>query len=495
MSADTKLEEQVIGALLVSDPALDRVLEVGLQVDDFFLDTNRSAYAAVLRLHGKGDPVDQLTVKAELDRVGALGTAGGANRLDVLAATVVAPGNVKKHAERLRELSRERRLHVLLAEAQAKLSAGSLNGEVVQLADQLLDAQATDPDKVELLDLDGLRKLRPPSWLVRGQLVEDGLNLLYGAPGAGKSFLALDWSLSIATGQPWLDQPVKEGTVVYVAGEGAVGLRSRIEAWVEFHNTPNIDRFKTWPVPVNLWSGDTAALESKLKRLPDSPVLLVIDTVARCMPGGDENDTADMTLVVDTVDRLRRRYGMAALLVHHPRKGSDEPRGSSVLNGAVDTSRLLKVDGKVRMLTARKTKDWLDPPATGFALEPLGRSAVIRPRTVRDGSGRLEEEDEQILATVRKRFRTVWVSSADLLDASGMGRTAFYEALKRLTKAEKLEVRHTGRQRREYRLKAEEPTIQNRPEPSARTVANRPSGTAPLKGPDGGQSTDGTEDS
>jgi hypothetical protein len=489
---DVEAEAEVLGALLVSEPAVQRVREVGLRVEDFYLDRNRLVYAAVLRLQDAGEPVDQLTVKAELERRVELEAAGGANRLDVLAGQVKAPGNVKAHANRLAELSHQRRVREAVDKVDQRLKTGAaLNGEVSELAETLLDLRVNLHDTVELLDLDGLRSLSPPKWLVRNHVVAGGLNLLYGKPGAGKSFVALDWALSVATGEPWLGNKVESGAVVYVAAEGAAGLRNRALAWLEFHGVEDLDRFWVWPRPVNFYTGDTAELEAKLNRLPEAPVLIVCDTVARCFAGGNENETQDMTLFVDHVDRVRNRYGAAALLVHHPqKKNPEEPRGNSALDGAIDTSRLLKVDGKTRSLVAKKTKDWLDPDPVNFALESLERSAVIRPRTVRDGSGRLESETEQVLATVRGRFRTVWVPSAELREASKLGRTVFYDTVKRLVDEKKLEVRRVGAQRREYRLIEDEPTVRNRPQPSARTADNRPSVQPPLKGGDGGQSPD-----
>jgi RecA-family ATPase len=67
---------------------------------------------------------------------------------------------------------------------------------------------------------------------------EDGLVVLYGDPAAGKSFLALDWGLSVATGVPALGHEVKKGEVVYIYGEGIRGLRQRAEARLKEHNLP-----------------------------------------------------------------------------------------------------------------------------------------------------------------------------------------------------------------------------------------------------------------
>ena len=69
-----------------------------------------------------------------------------------------------------------------------------------------------------------------PKWLVQGHLT-DGFSVLYGPPKSGKTFLALDWALRIATRTDWHGHTVIGGPVLYVSGEGAGGLHSRIRAW------------------------------------------------------------------------------------------------------------------------------------------------------------------------------------------------------------------------------------------------------------------------
>ncbi len=44
--------------------------------------------------------------------------------------------------------------------------------------------------------------------------------MLYGPTGIGKTFLALDWAMSICSGQPWFGQEVRKGQVLYVLAEG-----------------------------------------------------------------------------------------------------------------------------------------------------------------------------------------------------------------------------------------------------------------------------------
>ena len=55
----------------------------------------------------------------------------------------------------------------------------------------------------ELLDMDELENMPPPTWLVHEMVVDDGLTVIYGDPGAGKSFVSLDMGLRVAHGMDW----------------------------------------------------------------------------------------------------------------------------------------------------------------------------------------------------------------------------------------------------------------------------------------------------
>ena len=57
-----------------------------------------------------------------------------------------------------------------------------------------------------------------------------------GPSGVGKSFVALDYALCIATGRPYLGRYESlRGAVLYIAGEGVSGLRNRVKAWLAHH--------------------------------------------------------------------------------------------------------------------------------------------------------------------------------------------------------------------------------------------------------------------
>ena len=81
--------------------------------------------------------------------------------------------------------------------------------------------------------LEPLRSLRQTlagEWLIKGLLPSHGLAAIYGPPGCGKSFVALDCTMHIAAGIDWSGRKVKQAGVVYVAAEGGTGVRKRAVA-------------------------------------------------------------------------------------------------------------------------------------------------------------------------------------------------------------------------------------------------------------------------
>ena len=73
----------------------------------------------------------------------------------------------------------------------------------------------------------GLRNLRQVRPLIDQVLTRPSATVLVGATGTGKTFLALGFSCSIATGRDWLGHSVTPGPVLYVVGEGASGAPTR----------------------------------------------------------------------------------------------------------------------------------------------------------------------------------------------------------------------------------------------------------------------------
>lgn len=61
-------------------------------------------------------------------------------------------------------------------------------------------------------------------YVVKGVIPANSLCSTYGASGSYKSFLACSWACHVATGRHWGGRRVAHGSVMYVVGEGGIGV-------------------------------------------------------------------------------------------------------------------------------------------------------------------------------------------------------------------------------------------------------------------------------
>jgi hypothetical protein len=195
-----------------------------------------------------------------------------------------------------------------------------------------------------------LGEIPAATYLLEPFVTSRGLTVLFGPSGTYKSFIALDWALRIATTQ----------SAIYVAAEGgAANLYRRVDAWIG-HGPPGHPHIAWITGPINLLDKrDVDGLIEEISALDWRPALLVFDTLARCMPGGDENSAQDMGRLISGVDRLRDELECAAILIHHTGNAdTTRERGSSALRGAADVSiRAKSTDPLQVKLECAKVRD------------------------------------------------------------------------------------------------------------------------------------------
>jgi replicative DNA helicase len=104
-------EESVLGAMLVSEPTLTRVIdEVKLNAGDFYLEKHAAIFTCAHDLYAASKPVDELSVTEALVQRNQIEGAGGKHYVSELAAKVPAAGNAKHYAEIVQQNSLLRRL-------------------------------------------------------------------------------------------------------------------------------------------------------------------------------------------------------------------------------------------------------------------------------------------------------------------------------------------------------------------------------------------------
>jgi hypothetical protein len=210
-------------------------------------------------------------------------------------------------------------------------------------------------------------------WLIKGFLDKDSLADLFGEPGNGKSFTAMDIGLSVSILSSWQGNDIRQnGPVYYIAGEGFSGINKRIKAWALHHSLDLADvpffvsdraaQFLDDPVIVSLAVEDLRAIHG-------DPVLIIVDTLSRNFGSGDENSTKDMARFINIIDQeIRSRYHCTILIVHHTGLNEkDRARGASALRAALDWEYRLSVNNDgTRIFKCTKCKDFEEPPALYF---------------------------------------------------------------------------------------------------------------------------------
>jgi predicted ATP-dependent serine protease len=200
-------------------------------------------------------------------------------------------------------------------------------------------------------------KFPPLKYSVDGIVVE-GITLLAGKPKLGKSWMALNLAMAVASGGLALGTiQCKKGPVLYAALEdNPRRLQRRMnQCYGDSNRWPKLFHFTTHLPPL-----DERGLEVLKEWVLDiKPSLVIIDTLARVRPkfAQDSGYDSDYNSLVP-LQQLAGEQGFSILVVHHQRKmGGDDPfdtiSGTTGLTGVVDAALVLQRDEKGTTLYGR----------------------------------------------------------------------------------------------------------------------------------------------
>lgn len=238
---------------------------------------------------------------------------------------------------------------------------------------------AKPPPRLQPIPWSALHTLPKRKPLIRGLLDCGAMSCTFGGSNTGKTFFALDTALRVALGWVWRGQKVQQGTVVYIAAEGGLGIEERLTAFRRYHNL-DIERVPLYviPQPLDLCSrpDDAMLLMAHIAELPSEPSieLIVVDTLSRAMAGGNENSPDDMGRFIRNLDMLRIATGAHVMVIHH--SGKDEARGArghGSLRAACDTEiEITRGDAtNVSTVTVVKQRDHAIGDTFPFRLEQI----------------------------------------------------------------------------------------------------------------------------
>lgn len=101
---DIEAEQAVLGSMLTDKEAVVSAIEV-LKPEDFYREDNRAIYSSILSLYAKPEPIDIITVKAELVENGKFESVGGLEYLASLPDKVPTTANVDRYIKIVEEKS------------------------------------------------------------------------------------------------------------------------------------------------------------------------------------------------------------------------------------------------------------------------------------------------------------------------------------------------------------------------------------------------------
>jgi hypothetical protein len=264
--------------------------------------------------------------------------------------------------------------------------------------------------------------------LVKDLLLVGSLFVLYGESNSGKTFWILDLGLAIARGASFRGRRTKSGLVVYIAGEGYASVRARIAAYKEAHPGPDGLPFVIIPQAVDFLSSESVGSLIETIRATESEsgksvVLVIVDTFARSIPGGNENDAQDVGLAVASADRVRMELKCCVGFIHHagkdPTKGA---RGSSALRAATDTEIMIEGQTGQRTATVTKQRDLECGEPMPFELVPIRIGA--------------DPDDGQDITSCIVRHVDVQEKAADVVQLRGKSQRRFVAAMRARTESE-----------------------------------------------------------
>jgi replicative DNA helicase len=204
-------EQAVLGAMMLSGEAIAQVTDLGLSSDDFYQSGHQLIFEASLALYSRGEPVDIVTVKDQLERMGSLDSARGPLYLQHLVEGVGTPASAGHYSRIIANRALLRRLI-------------DASGEIMRGAYEIPDDSEGFADEAEARIYAVSRRHEQSQFVALKELVHEGLEDIEriqnrgGLVGLPTGFRDLDAVL----------QGLQKGNLVVVAARPGIGKSSLI---------------------------------------------------------------------------------------------------------------------------------------------------------------------------------------------------------------------------------------------------------------------------
>ncbi len=394
-------EQATLGGMLLSKHAIPDVTDL-LNPRDFYKPAHELIYTAILDLYACGDPVDAVTVSAELGRRGEIGKVGGVPYLHTLMGCIPTGANATYHAVIVREHAVRRRIieaGTRIAQMGWETDDGSdlpaivdrVQAEAFGISDGGLSVD--DPANVEVFDgmleeIDhGIEHGVPTGFSDLDQLTKglhpDQLIIIAARPALGKSTLALDLVRSISIkhryASAFFSLEMNRGELIRRAtsAEGRINLH---------HLSPNCMTDEDWrragavreqivtaPIIIDDSPDLTVMrIRTKARRLKQRHDLrlIVVDYVQLMSSGAArkfENRQAEVSAISRGLKLLAKELHLPVVMVAQLNRGPEQRTDKRPLLSDLRESGSLEQDADVVILLHREDAYDRESPRAGEA--------------------------------------------------------------------------------------------------------------------------------
>jgi replicative DNA helicase len=375
--------------LLISHAAWAQVSPT-LNPGDFYRPDHQKIYAAIESLHTDGKPVDAVTVSDYLECTGAIGDTGGLGYIGGLVRDTPSADNVETYAAVVRERAMLRQLNafgegvIRASTAPSEQTAAELLAKAQHQLTVLQSRSATAAERAPMAGLVCAASIKPQpiKWLWNGWIAAGKFHLLAGAPGTGKTTVAMAWAATISRGGGWPD--------------GSAATVGDVLVWSSEDDPQDtlIPRLATMGADLNRIRFITTASDGDRRRPFDpatdieqlaaairesgiTPRLLVVDPVVSAVKG-DSNQGSQTRRSLQPLVDFGAAHGAAILGISHFSKGTAGNNPTERVTGSISFAALARVviiaaknpdeQGGGRFIARSKSNIGVDSGGYGYEL-------------------------------------------------------------------------------------------------------------------------------
>jgi len=448
-------ERSILGAVLLDEETSKPIFE-RMNSREFHLESHRKIFVAMGNLRKRRVPIDNVTLKDELQRVDELEAIGGAAYLASLTDGLPRAINVEYYAGIVKEKAALRRLIQLSDEAMQQAFNGNGSGSEA-IAEKLIaelveisKSKATGfepPAHWRMSDFATARDWQciPLQPIIKDLGIFKGCLIFLAAMSqTGKTLLVLYLirrmiSGGLCFGRFTVDTVSK--LLYFVLEDPDRRIQSR---WLD-HNEPDIEPGRAIPYIAPGFKLNDDLCFSYLESLIQTGAyeVVIIDTYQKATPGISSFNDEQQSLILHKLSELTRKHNVTIIILDHIRKGDSGKRRKEItiedIKGTggkaqnADTVILLERTGGKLKLTAT-SKD-LDAPV-GFLLEVAPQGSTGEKFTyagdLEELIGAQKQKGKENRERILQAIDGEWVTREDVEKMVSMGRSTVAKHLTKL---------------------------------------------------------------